>query len=57
MLVIAPAFGYLDIHLYGNPVGMLGTKAGIYHLVHTGDHDLLDEPGHLRGLVFGALDA
>src|SRR5215217_5605050 len=52
----APALEYLDVHLYGRPVGMVSIQTRIQDLVHPGDHDnLLDEAGHLFDVLFGAL--
>ena len=56
LLSLAPAINYVDNHLHGNPLGVVGAEAGVENLLHPGDHDLLGEYRHLLGLLLGALD-
>lgn len=51
-----PAFEGLDINIYGDPLRVVNVQPRIDDLVHPVDHDLLDEAGHLLGLLLGALD-
>lgn len=54
---VSPTLQYLGV---GRPLREPGRgaqhKIGVYHFVHPDDHDLLDEPGRLLGLILGMLD-
>jgi hypothetical protein len=54
--IITPSLQGLHIHLYRNPVGVVNVQTRVYHLAHSGDHDLLDELGYLLDLILGGLD-
>ncbi len=55
-LLVSCAFRDFDVHLQGYPVGVVGCQTGVYDLVHSSDHDLLEKAGRPLGLLLGALD-
>jgi hypothetical protein len=56
LLSLAPAINYLDVYLHGNPLGVVGTQAGVEDLLHPVDHGLHEPSFNLLGLLLGALD-